>query len=123
MTWRNMTALRTAGAMLAWAVACASLGKVRADEPVHMEMRREPRLLVRSLSPSMQAHWMGGGLCSGRDPLGTLPVQGEWQRMPSVDMRTVQAPAGGPLVLLGIAALVGGPRQRRCTDDRPARGA
>jgi len=66
------------------------------------------------------AHFGWGRIDIGADVGSRTIVEIAWQDMPGVGIQVGHTPAAGPLALLGIAALVGGPRRARLNPAAPA---
>lgn len=67
----------------------------------------------RFVSREGDVHFGWGRIGIGADAASRTVVEIAWQDTPGLGMQVGHTPAAGPLVLMGIAALVGGPRRAR----------
>jgi hypothetical protein len=69
------------------------------------------------VSRAGNVHYGWGRMDIGADAGTRTIVEIAWQDTPGVGIQVGHVPASGPLVLLGVAALVGGPRRARSGVD------
>ena len=69
----------------------------------------------RFVSREGEVHYGWGRIDVGADAAIRTVVEIAWQDTPGLGVQVGHTPAAGPLVLMGIAALVGGPRRARAT--------
>lgn len=67
----------------------------------------------RFVSRAGDVHYGWGRIDIGTDPTIRTVVEIAWQDTPGLGVQVGHTPAAGPLVLMGIAALTGGPRRAR----------
>lgn len=74
-----------------------------------------------SRADTIQSGW--GRLDVGASAASRSSAEIAWQDTPGLGLQVGHTPAAGPMVLLGVATLVGGPRRERAGCQLPARGA
>jgi hypothetical protein len=77
----------------------------------------------RFTSRAGTVHYGWGRLDVGSSAATRTIVEIAWQDTPGLGIQVGHTPAAGPLVLLGIATIVGGPRRERAGRKTPGRWA
>ena len=78
---------------------------------------------VPFLSGDGVIHYGWGRLNMGASDSGSAIPEIAWQDLPHIAAPVSYVPAAGPLVLVGMATLIGGPRRRRLAQSQCARPA
>lgn len=92
----------------------AEVGEWRLDGPNYFGFR--------FMSRAGDVHYGWGRLDVGPSAASRSIVEIAWQDTPGLGLQVGYTPAAGPLVLLGIATIVGGPRRERKGRRVPVRG-